>query len=615
MIYPKDKTENIVYRAKVLTLCDIPPKESDPGYEEAKKWATKVLKICSDDILFWFNVFCWTFDTRTEGKNEPFITFDFQDEYILALNEAIERGENVFTDKSRDMGVTWMVCGVFLWRWLFKEGEDFLLGSRVEDLVDKPNDVSTLFGKIRYALELLPVWMTPQGWEESKKKYNSYMRLVNPQKRCAIFGAATSPNFGRGGRYKAILYDELEAWESADEAWISGADATRCKIAVGTPKGEGGKFAELHRGDEVLRKYHLLWHRHPHKIGTSKSHLEKVLRGEVRNKVENYVVGLSSDPAPEGCYVDQYGKIHSEWYDNECLLRSATDIAENLDCDYLTTGRPVFDTLKCKEGLNRSKEPQFIGDLIWKVSPVFDAQSGHCKNVNQLAVEFVPNNNGLLKVWEKPEDSYENGYCMAADVAEGLEQGDYDSGAVLKRYDKQEVVCSTHCHLKTFEYAELLAKMAVWYGGCYIAPERNGAMGGALVEQLFKIYNRLYHKDVFSKGYATRTDKIGWETHQGTKGQIIGNLSKLISNDGFKDPDEGFWKETLTFINNDGKLEAQGKSEGQKCYDDRVMCRAILLWISGQLPLPYIKQKITPLTGWRKRVWENKEQSLVGWVA
>jgi hypothetical protein len=604
LIYPKDKAENLRFRAEILTLAD--------GDE---KWARNLYKICSEDILFWFNVFVWTFDPRTVQKNEPFITFPFQDEHILGLNEDIENQENNFTDKSRDEGATWMACGVILYRWLFKTGEDFLLGSRVEDLVDKPNDISTLFGKVRYALEHLPSWMTPEGWED-KKKYSSYMRLTNPENRCNIFGAATSPNFGRGGRYRAILFDEFSVWENADQAWRAASDATRCKMALGTPHGEGGKFAELRRTDEIRKKYHLMWWKHPFKVGTSKGHLEKVMRGQVRNKVLGYTVQIGKGDAPDGCYVDQYGKIHSEWYDRQCDERDATDVAENLDCDYLTTGRPVFDTLKCKEKLNKSESPKFVGDLIWKVSPDFDTQTGYCKNIEQLRVEFVPNNNGVLRVWEKPLEEWENGYCISADVAEGLEQGDYDSAAVLKRFDEfPRVVADIHIKLKTFEYAEVLCKLAVWYGNCIIAPERNGAMGGSLVEQLFKLYNKIYHKEIFTKGYASRTDKLGWETHAGTKGQIIGNLSKMISNDMFIDPDEGFWNETLTFVNNDGTLEAQGKSKGEKCFDDRVMCRAILLWINTQLPLPIRKFKREELQGWRKMQYQrSKEQSLVGWV-
>jgi hypothetical protein len=141
-------------------------------------------------------------------------------------------------------------------------------------------------------------------------------------------------------------------------------------------------------------------------------------------------------------------------------------------------------------------------------------------------------------------------------------------------------------------------------------------MGGAVLEQLFKIYRKIYHAEVFTKGYAKRTDKLGWETTGGTKGQIIGNLSKHISQNLWKDPDEYFWSECLTYVKNDGKMEAQGKSDGNKCYDDRVMDRAILLWINTMLPLPTIKRKVIKYIGWRKSWNEenNDPKRLVRWV-
>jgi hypothetical protein len=334
------------------------------------------------------------------------------------------------------------------------------------------------------------------------------------------------------------------------------------------------------------------------KAVTSPEYLEKV----------RHTLHADQSLAPKGCFVDKNGKIHSEWYDREVSQRNKEDVAENLDIDYLTSGNPVFDTEICNLRKMQSKPPMKTGELMWKIAPVFSSE-GQCINWDQLSVEFVDNSNGVVSVWEEPISGWNHGYCISADVAEGLEQGDYDSAGVLKRFDceKPTKVCTIHSKQKTFEYAETLAKLGVWYGKAVIAPERNNTMGGAVIEQLFRVYRNIYFKEIFTKGYPTRTDKLGWDTTSGTKGQIIGNLSKMISTEAFIDSDEGFWNETLTFVNNDGTLEAQGKSKGQKCYDDRVMMTAILLWVNGQIPLPNpirIKKKNE---GWRKRFDVNKK--------
>ena len=89
----------------------------------------------------------------------------------------------------------------------------------------------------------------------------------------------------------------------------------------------------------------------------------------------------------------------------------------------------------------------------------------------------------------------------------------------------------------------------------------------------------------------------------------------MISSGSLVDNDEGFWAETLTFVNNDGRQEAQGKSQGQRCYDDRVMDRAINFWVHNELPFPVRKEEKEKLTGWRQQKWEGtQKKSLVGWT-
>jgi hypothetical protein len=236
-----------------------------------------------------------------------------------------------------------------------------------------------------------------------------------------------------------------------------------------------------------------------------------------------------------------------------------------------------------------------------------------------LAVEFVPNVNGIYKVWEHPIAGYDNGYCISADVAEGLEQGDYNSASAFRRFPKPNQslldfkptkVVTLHCKLKTFEYAEELAKFGVYMGYAWVAPERTG-LGLSVVDQLFKYYSKIFHKEIMSKGYPERTDRLGWDTNSQTKGHVISNLSKHISEDTYEDNDKDFWNETLTFVNNDGTLEAQGKSQGQKCYDDRVMDTAIGLWIHKELPNAVKKEQYKPLPKWKKEFLNMEEKGLI----
>lgn len=607
-MYPKTLRENLIFRSEVLTKC-----ETDPVFLGAIQELTK------RDVLFFFNTWLWAEDPFADKgerhgipkiRMRPVITYGFQDEFIVSLKEAIDRGEDILADKSRDMLATYMVLGVFLHGWL-NNGHKYVITSWKEDEIDGKEDTSTHFGKLRLFLRRLPYFLLPNGWDW--RRNSSYMKLQNPENGGTITGSAASASLASGRREDAIFMDELSKWEKYQrEGWISASDSTKCKVGVWTPRGSGNFAAELMRGDEVQKKHHLLWHLHPEKRYTSKEHLEVVKKGGVRDKTGGYVVQVK-EGGPSGCYLDQHGKIRSEWYDEECKKRTKEDIAENLDCNYLTSGQPYFDTLICEENLRlMSKEPKLVGNLLWKVAPVFDSKSGDCINQDQLVVELVENFNGRVKVWELPENGYEYGYSISADVAEGLEQGDYSSASVLRRFgDKPEFVATLHGHLKIFEYAEELAKLGVYFNRAYIAVERNKD-GSAVILQLLKLYRWLWHKDVITKGYPQMTDKIGFETaNRHVKHSVCGELQKAISLREFVDPDTGFWNETLTFVNNNGALEAQGKSQGQKCFDDRVMDRAINLWASMRMPSPVLKREKVKRIGWRKDWDEEPKGRLV----
>ena len=600
-MYPKDHQENIRFRASIIEQA-----ERDPLLRAT------VRELAFRDILFYFNVFLWTFDPRTKEQHHPFITYDFQDKIILDINEAIEKGENLFIDKSRDMGATWMILGVMDWRWGRLATEHFRIGSRKEDMVDQKGDMDTHFEKLRYIHERLPWWMLPEGFDH-RKHGQTYMKILNPKTGSALIGEATNRDFGRGGRSKGILFDEFQSWEMAEESWRAATDATPCKIALGTPEGAAGKFAELQRGDEVKRKIRIWWYLHPNKIGFTPEHKKSVESGDVYDKVGKYRVEFKEESKEhKGCYLDQYGKIRSQWYDKQNADRSSDDIASNIDIDYLTTGRPIFDTRVCSARMAESVESPHYGELVWKIRPVFNDR-GVVVNHDQLSVEFVPNSNGLYRIWEMPgKKEYEHGFCIGADTAEGLEQGDYDSAYVLRRFGTRPgVACSLHGHIRIHEYAEELAKVGVFYHGAIVNVERNNHGHGVILE-LVKLYKRLYHKDMFTRGYAEITDKIGWETTSMSKPSLIGQMGKWISENQFDCRDEKFWKETLTFVEDDGKMEAQGKSRGERCYDDRVMGLAITLWTHLNMPLPY---KIVEVSDYQKRVnMSRKRKSVVGWT-
>lgn len=233
-----------------------------------KDMASQVLlyKLCqreenpAEGCIFFIENFCWTYDPRSKNKNLPVVLFDYQRDAIRGIIDHIDEGRDYLIEKSRDMGISWLMIYVFLWYWLFRDGTNLLLGSYKEKLVDDGVNPDTLFGKLEFAIRNLPKWILPRGFQMGKHRMK--LKLINPENNNIISGDTMSPRFGRGSRKTAIFYDELGFWETAKESWESGADSTACQIANSTPHGKNFYWKRRTSGMDVLS---LLWKLHPMK--------------------------------------------------------------------------------------------------------------------------------------------------------------------------------------------------------------------------------------------------------------------------------------------------------------------------------------------------------------
>lgn len=209
---------------------------------------------CRDNPVYWFNNFCYTFDPRREPSTLPFNLYQVQEWFVLTLIRYMEKQEDFGLEKSRDVGASWLIALTFQYCWLFREGWNFHIGSRKEEYVDKKGDISTLFEKERFNLNYLPSWMLPNGFNFDK--HCLYMRLINPQNGNTITGESSNPNFARGGRYRAILFDEFPVWDHGYPAWTSASQSTKCRIPIGTPNGKHNKHGQLMTDPKTKR---IIW--------------------------------------------------------------------------------------------------------------------------------------------------------------------------------------------------------------------------------------------------------------------------------------------------------------------------------------------------------------------
>lgn len=237
------------------------------------------------DPIFFFNSCLWTYDPRSEDKHLPFITYPYQDDFIAWAVERIDSPEDFLVDKSRDMGLSWMMYGIILWKWLFHKGFSSLIGSYIEDLVDNKT-MDCHFGRLRYLIRRLPEWLYSAKDDAS---VNIYMRLENRENGNMIVGYAPTDKFSRQGRYSLAWADEFAFWDKGRSAWTAMGDATKCRAATSTPNGKGNKFADLALKSNI-KKMTLHWRLHPNKT--------------------------------------------QQWYEAECERRTEEEVAQELDINY-----------------------------------------------------------------------------------------------------------------------------------------------------------------------------------------------------------------------------------------------------------------------------------------
>lgn len=208
--------------------------------------------------------FVWTYDPRNRGatpKDLPLLPWPKQVEFLRWLQAVEDTGDDGVVDKSRDVGVTWLVVAYYVWRWLTVPGWAGAIGSRKADLLDRLNDPKSVFWKVEYVIRMLPPWLRPVGFE--MRKHRSYARIVNPETNATITGEA-GPEMGRGGRSSLYFLDEFGVMPRAVQVRAAVADNARSVLYASTATGADTEFYRIVH-DDGIPHFRLSWQHDPRK--------------------------------------------------------------------------------------------------------------------------------------------------------------------------------------------------------------------------------------------------------------------------------------------------------------------------------------------------------------
>lgn len=505
----KDLLTNVRLRKRLVEAC---------GKDESVRKA--VWTMCRRDLLFWVNMFCFTYDPRNLGnpaatglrklpKVVPFVTWEYQDDAMRLVQWCIMNGVDGLIEKSRDMGASWICLTVYDWFFLFHEMDTFMMVSRKEDLVDKKEDPDCLFWKIDFINSHLPQWMCP---EIGRVKCH----MKNEAGGGTIDGESTTGDVGRGGRRRSVLLDEFGAVEENESQEVLNAtnDNTDCRIFNSTPKGAVGAYYEQTKRDDIV-KIRMHWSQHPHK------------------REGLYTCEKGKCPLhPEG------GHLHSKWYDRECRRRgwNPVAIAQELDIDYARAGGaffsvPVLEAYIVAVCRYRLFEGELEFDRMTAMPEGLQEQKG-----------------GHLMMWVSPslDGRVPSGrYGLGIDISEGtgasfscISVGNIDTG--------EKVACYTNPNIKPYELARYAVALARFFDGAFMAWEANGP-GREFGDEVARLNytNVFYRTNIASK---TRSQFPGWYSLPEEKISVFGSYRRALAERTFMNRDKMAVKECFKFV-------------------------------------------------------------------
>jgi len=177
---------------------------------------------------------------------------------------------------------------------------------------------------------------------------------------------------------------------------------------------------------------------------------------------------------------------------------------------FIVSGHPVFDVEKVINMMRIAPEPKITGGI----------EVEHDKKIYKLKARP----DGKLKVWKYPEPN--KSYVIGADVAEGVQGGDFSAAEVLCREDFEQVA-EWHGLISPDEFALELADLGFYYNTALLAVEKNNA-GVATLSRLRTLYWNLFCMFKMDNIQRIPVKTLGWTTSTKTRPLIIDGITKVL---------------------------------------------------------------------------------------
>lgn len=444
--------------------------------------------------------------------------------------------------KARQLGLSWLLAAYALYT-AFEPGSEILLLSQTE------KDAKKLLAKVKFIFRKLPEPLRP------RVGVNNQSTLEFPALESVIQALPSTEMAGRGSTARLVVADEhaFHQWAEENMAAIDPTiEAGGQLISCSSANGIGNLFA-----DQALK---------------AAGNLGWVSPRATPDGGLSFFDQFERAGVPEGGWLPIFlpynarpGRTEEWWNQKRETFTRVWKIHQEYPREaeeaFVQTGRPVFR----KELLD--------GMQGWFIDPL-----PHALWPAELA-EWRPEE---LRVFVRPQPGHR--YVAGADVAEGLEHGDYSDLCVVDvdGGERPREVLSLHGHWDPDQFAARLDVIARLYPGLY-GIERNNHGHAVLLTCKRLGTPGIYRERALlapRPGERPEPGKAGWLTTRISKPVLVDDLVVAIREQ------EVWWSDALAYpefvfyqTHEDGST---GSPAGQ--WDDRVMSRGILCQMLKRLP-------------------------------
>ena len=425
----------------------------------------------------------------------PFKLYDYQEELITDFNDY---RFNVIL-KARQLGISTVSAAYIAWLMMFHRDKNILV------MATKYGTAANLVKKVKGIIRNLPDWIKITDVEIDNR--NSF-ELSNGSQ---IKASTTSGDAGRSEALSLLVVDEAAHVDGLEELWTglypTLSTGGRC-IALSTPNGVGNwfhkTFVESDQGINDFKPTTLMWDVHPDR--------------------------------------DQ------AWFEKETRNMSRRQIAQELECNFNTSGETVIHPDDIARINQQVREPEH-------------------------RVGFDRN----FWIWENYDPAAT--YLLSADVARG-DGKDYSVFHIFK-LETMEVVGEYQGKVTPDIFSNIVADAGKEYGNCMIVVENN-TVGFSVLEKLKeKSYPSVYHSIKSTHEFIEQTQAEyhnssvpGFTTSLKTRPMIIAKMEEFVRNKIVTIYSSRLFNEFKTFVWMSGRPQAM-----RSYHDDLIMSFAIGCWV------------------------------------